>query len=149
MFLFHCRFLLLPVRRYFWFEANYQIKSTCVQWVRFSARKVSRVFTWSFFQNTIWFIFLVILSSFIPSSHVTICYSVYTNVLYHWNFRPIENFKSFIACYIGITWLVLWLRKLAPTSQPITWKPKTNATWTLVSAVPPVSHASVWNFVLL
>ena len=27
--------------------------------------------------------FLVILSSFIPSSHVTICYSVYTNVLYH------------------------------------------------------------------
>ena len=27
--------------------------------------------------------FLDILSSFIPSSHVTICYSVYTNVLYH------------------------------------------------------------------
>ena len=53
------------------------------------------------------------------------CHSIYTNILYHYNFRPVKNFKSFIGCCIGITWLVLG-------SQPITWKPKTNATWTRV-----------------
>ena len=37
---------------------------------------------------------------------------------------------------LGITLLVLWSRKLAPTSQPITWKPKTIATRTLVFTVP-------------
>lgn len=46
---------------------------------------------------------------------------------------------------LGITWLVLWSRKLASTSQPITWKPKTFATRTLA----PVFHGSVWHFVLL
>ena len=64
-------------------------------------------------------------SSFLFHPHFPCnCHSVYTNILYHYNFRPV--------CSIGITWLVLCSRTLTPTSQPITWKPKTNATWTRV-----------------